>query len=105
MNGSFQPVQNGNGNKTGPASEKQEHLVALTLDAKNKITGYYTVSIGTADSATGHLRDVFRNLGHEEFREPTRWSLYNSFTETAKKYSPARADQCYQRLAKMFGLV
>ena len=49
--------------------------------------------------------DGFREPEHEQFREPTRWSLYNSFTETAKKYSPARADQCYQRLAKMFGLV
>ena len=46
----------------------------------------------------------FQSPRHEEFREPTRWSLYNSFTETAKKYSPARADQCYQRLAKMFDL-
>ena len=50
------------------------------------------------------VRDGFLEPQHEEFREPTRWSLYNSFTETAKKYSPARADQCYQRLAKMFGL-
>jgi len=44
----------------GLASEEQEHLVALTLDAKNKITGYYTVSIGTADFAVGTNRDLFR---------------------------------------------
>ncbi len=46
----------------------------------------------------------FREPRHVDFGEPTRWSLYNSFTETAKKYSPARADQCYRRLAKLFGL-
>jgi len=44
----------------GLASEEQEHMVALTLDAKNKITGYYTVAIGTADNAAIHFRDVFR---------------------------------------------
>ena len=32
------------------------------------------------------------------------WSLYNGFTETAKKYSPMRADHCYRSLAKLFGL-
>ena len=41
---------------------------------------------------------------HEEFAEPTRWSLLNAFTETAKKYSPARADQCYRSLTRLFGL-
>ena len=44
----------------GLASEEQEHLVALTLDAKNKVTGYYTVSIGTADYAVCHFRELFR---------------------------------------------
>ena len=33
-----------------------------------------------------------------------RWSLLNAFTETAKKYSPARADQCYRSLTRLFGL-
>ncbi len=33
-----------------------------------------------------------------------RWSLYNSFTELAKKYSPARTDQCYRGLSKLFAL-
>lgn len=51
-----------------------------------------------------NVLDVFRNPQHEEFRERTRWSLYNSFTENVKKYSPARADMCYRRLGKMFGL-
>ena len=48
--------------------------------------------------------DGFTRPEHEEFREPSKWSLYNSFTEIAKKYSPARADLCYRRLGSMFGL-
>ena len=46
----------------------------------------------------------FKHPRHEEFAEPTRWSLLNAFTETAKKYSPARADQCYRSLTRLFGL-
>ncbi len=46
----------------------------------------------------------FREPKHQEFSEPSRWSLYNSFTETAKKYSPARADKCYRGLAQIFNL-
>lgn len=46
----------------------------------------------------------FRKPGHEEFRERNKWSLYNSCTEIAKKYSPARADQAYRKLGKLFEL-
>jgi len=46
----------------------------------------------------------FQNPRHEEFADHSRWSLYNSFTEVAKKYSPARADQCYRRLGELFNL-
>jgi hypothetical protein len=46
----------------------------------------------------------FNKPRHEEFKEPSRWSLYNAFTETAKKYSPARADKCYRGLARIFKL-
>ena len=46
----------------------------------------------------------FKTPRHQEFSEPNKWSLYNSFTETAKKYSPARADYCYRRLAGLFGM-
>lgn len=46
----------------------------------------------------------FRTPRHEEFAEHNRWSLYNSFTEVAKKYTPARADQCYRGLGKLFDL-
>jgi hypothetical protein len=46
----------------------------------------------------------FQNPCHEEFAEPTRWSLLNAFTEHAKKYSPGRADVCYRGLTRLFGL-
>ena len=46
----------------------------------------------------------FKEPRHEEFAEPTRWALLNAFTENAKKYSPARADQCYRGLTRLFGL-
>lgn len=46
----------------------------------------------------------FKEPRHEEFNDPTRWNLLNAFTETAKKYTPARADMCYQKLTKLFGL-
>ena len=47
---------------------------------------------------------VFQKPRHEEFAEPTRWSLLNAFTEHAKKYSPGRADVCYRGLTRLFGL-
>lgn len=46
----------------------------------------------------------FHKPCHEEFAEPTRWSLLNAFTEHAKKYSPGRADICYRGLTRLFGL-
>ena len=46
----------------------------------------------------------FKEPSHEEFREPTRWSLLNAFTEYAKKYSPGRADVCNRGLTRLFGL-
>ena len=46
----------------------------------------------------------FKNPSHPEFAEPTRWSLLNAFTETAKKYTPGRADLCYRGLTRLFGL-
>ena len=46
----------------------------------------------------------FQKPCHEEFAEPTRWSLLNAFTEHAKKYSPGRADVCYRGLNRLFGL-
>ena len=46
----------------------------------------------------------FKNPRHEEFAEPTRWSLLNAFTETIKKYTPQRVDHSYLALNKCFGL-
>ncbi|MBQ7206229.1 MAG: DUF932 domain-containing protein [Lentisphaeria bacterium] len=46
----------------------------------------------------------FQKPCHEEFADPTRWSLLNAFTEHAKKYSPGRADICYRGLTRLFGL-
>ncbi len=46
----------------------------------------------------------FSNPQYEEFKERTRWSLYNAFTELAKKYTPARADTCYRKLGGLFEL-
>ena len=46
----------------------------------------------------------FKHPRHEEFSEPTRWSLLNAFTEQAKRYSPGRADVCYRSLTRLFGL-
>lgn len=46
----------------------------------------------------------FKSPCHEEFSEPTRWSLLNAFTEYSKKYSPGRADVCYRGLTRLFGL-
>jgi hypothetical protein len=46
----------------------------------------------------------FREPRHAEFAAPTQWNLYNAFTETAKKYSPERADGCYRALGTIFGL-
>ena len=46
----------------------------------------------------------FKNPSHEEFQEPTRWSLMNALTETIEKYSPQRVDHSYLALNRAFGL-
>ena len=46
----------------------------------------------------------YKHPCHEEFAPPTRWSLLNAFTETIKKYTPARVDTAYRRLTECFGL-
>ena len=46
----------------------------------------------------------FKSPSHEEFKEPTRWSLMNALTETIKKYSPQRVDHSYLALNRAFGL-
>jgi hypothetical protein len=46
----------------------------------------------------------FKSPSHEEFKEPTRWSLLNALTEIVKKYSPQRVDHSYLALNRAFGL-
>ena len=46
----------------------------------------------------------FKEPSHVEFKEPTRWSLLNAFTEIVKKYSPQRVDFSYRALNRAFGL-
>ena len=46
----------------------------------------------------------FKNPRHEEFAEPTRYSLLNAFTEVIKKYTPLRVDHSYMALNHCFGL-
>ena len=48
--------------------------------------------------------DEFRHPRHEEFKERTRWSLLNAFTETAKKYSAPRFDLFQRKLSELFQL-
>jgi len=45
---------------TGIASEEQEHLIAMVMDPKNNVKGYYTVTIGLADQTIVHAREIFR---------------------------------------------
>ena len=46
----------------------------------------------------------FKSPSHEEFAEPTRWSLMNALSEIVKKYSPQRVDHSYLALCRAFGL-
>ena len=46
----------------------------------------------------------FKSSSHEEFKEPTGWSLLNALTEIVKKYSPQRVDHSYLALNRAFGL-
>lgn len=46
----------------------------------------------------------FKRPRHDEFLEPTRWSLLNAFTETIKKYTPQRVDHSHLALNRAFGL-
>jgi hypothetical protein len=46
----------------------------------------------------------YKQPSHEEFAEPTRWSLMNALSEIVKKYSPQRVDHSYLALNRAFGL-
>lgn len=50
---------------------------------------------------------VFREFvepSHPEFLPRNEWSLYNAFTEIAKKFPTMKADKCYRGLGQMFDL-
>lgn len=44
----------------GLASQEQEHLVALIMNTKNMVVGYYAVVIGLVDTANMHSRELYR---------------------------------------------
>ena len=74
------------------------------------VTGAKLMVVKAAEIGAINSSDIipvlkeFRNPRHAEFAEHNRWSLYNSFTEIVKKYTPARSDQCFRRLGKLFEL-
>lgn len=46
----------------------------------------------------------FKAPRHNDFGDPSCWSLLNAITELSHKYQPARADFCHRRLTRLFGL-
>ena len=74
------------------------------------VSGAKLLTVKAADFGVINSSDIipvlneFRTPQHEEFADKNRWSLYNSFTEVAKKYTPARANQFYRGIGKLFDL-
>ena len=74
------------------------------------VTSAKLITVKAAETGAINSSDIipvlreFTEPAHEEFKPRTRWSLYNAFTETAKKYTPARADTCYRKLGQLFEL-
>ena len=79
-------------------------LEAVSIDQARVITVMAAEIRAIPSCDIIEVLNEFKQPRHEEFREPTKWSLYNSFTETAKKYSAARADCCYRQLAELFDM-
>jgi hypothetical protein len=74
-------------------------------EAEGRLTAVRAAMLGAINSSDiVPVIQEFEEPRHPEFVERNRWSLYNSFTEIAKKYTPARADLCYRRLGDVFGL-
>ncbi len=46
----------------------------------------------------------FQAPRHNDFGDPSCWSLLNAITEVSHKYSPARADSCHRKVTRLFGL-
>ncbi len=74
------------------------------------VSGAKLLTVKAADFGVINSSDIipvlneFRTPQHEEFADHNRWSLYNSFTEVGKKYTPARSNQFYRGLGKLFEL-
>lgn len=87
-----------------------EHRVEELQDEKITVNKARIIAVMAAESKAIPSCDIvpvvdeFRNPSHYEFEDRNKWSLYNAFTEVAKKYSPARGDQCYRRLGNLFEL-
>lgn len=79
-------------------------LETVSIDAARVITVMAAEIRAIPSCDIIEVMNEFKQPRHEEFSAPTKWSLYNGFTETAKKYSPARADYCYRKLAELFGM-
>ena len=46
--------------RTYLAETDREHLLALTLDTRNRLIGINTVSVGSLNSSLGHPREIFK---------------------------------------------
>ena len=79
-------------------------LKAISIDDARRITVVAAEMKATPSCDILTVLDEFRKPRHEEFKDRTRWSLLNAFTETAKKYSPARYDLCQRKLSTLFTL-
>jgi uncharacterized protein DUF932 len=97
-------------------SNLEHHFIRLERDVDGlkvqsiTVTGAKLLTVKAADFGVINSSDIipvlneFRTPRHEEFADKNRWSLYNSFSEVAKKYSPARANQFYRGIGKLFEL-
>jgi hypothetical protein len=72
-------------------------------DARCRIVRAAEIGVINSSDIVPVFRE-FKNPQHEEFLEPTRYSLMNAITETVKKYTPQRLDQTYLSLNRAFGL-
>ena len=72
-------------------------------EARSRIVRAAEIGAINSSDIVPVCREV-KNPCHEEFLEPTRWSLLNAFTETIKKYTPQRVDYSYSALNRAFGL-
>ena len=83
--------------------EKLKYEYMPTSSAKLKIVKAAEIkAIPSCDILP--VLEEYKQPRHEEFSTRNSWSLYNAFTEIAKKYSPARADLCYRKLGSLFQL-